>query len=40
LNLSPDNTKKLYNRSYKELTDKDIEFIDEYLAKQAVKLNK
>jgi hypothetical protein len=40
LNLSPDNTKKLYNRSYKELTDKDIEFIDEYLVKQAVKLNK
>jgi hypothetical protein len=40
LNLSPDNTKKLYNRSYKELTDKDIDVIDEYLVKQAVKLNK
>ncbi len=40
LNLSPDNTKKLYNRSYKELTDKDIEIIDEYLVKQAVKLNR
>jgi hypothetical protein len=40
LNLSPDNTKKLYNRSYKELTDKDIETIEEYLVKQAVKLKK
>ncbi|WP_264511625.1 hypothetical protein [Flavobacterium sp. N1719] len=40
LNLSPDNTKKLYNRSYKELTDKDIEVIEEYLEKQAVKLKK
>jgi archaellum component FlaC len=40
LNLSPDNTKKLYNRSYKELTDKDIEIVDEYLVKQAVKLKK
>jgi hypothetical protein len=38
MKLSPDNAKKLHSGYYKEITSKELDFLDEYLLKQKVSL--
>ena len=38
MGINPDNAKQLHNRTYKEISEKDINILNEYLANQSVTL--